>query len=493
MNTTAFVSYINKTRKLNIPTNYYDRIQTWREWWEGFHGQFHKYKINAPNGTVIGREMYTMHMAKRVCESWASLLLNEQTLIELDDTGSQEWLCGKDNEDGILADLDFWDGANKLVELAFRSGTGAFVMRMDGLQISGNNIVQSKDARILLEYLPAECILPITVRHGMIQDVAFMSEIMLRGEKCIYLETHTLEADGYRIENEFFKQDGLDKFTPVEGPAGIPQNIHTHSNIPWFGIIRPNLVVNLPAEDILPGMGMAVFANAIDQLKACDMVYNNFVRDFYLGGKKVFYDRSLITYNADGNAIVPDDISQQLFMQLGDGNDLDHSRNPIEEYNPSLRVEENRQGIQAALDYLSFACGLGTRHFRFDSGTGQVTATQYTGDRQDMRQSANKHQITIKAGLVHIIQAILYAGKTFLGASVDPECGIRIMFDDSYINDSASERETDRQDVMDGTMAKWEYRAKWRGESEEEARRMVADIGAPADDDVLGFTGGGDA
>ena len=182
MNTTAFVSYINKTRKLNIPTNYYDRIQTWREWWEGFHSKFHKYKVNSPSGTVIGREMYTMHMAKRVCESWASLLLNEQTLIELDDTGSQEWLCGKDNEDGILADLDFWDGANKLVELAFRSGTGAFVMRMDGLQISGNNIVQSKDARILLEYLPAECILPITVRHGVIQDAAFMSEIMLRGE-----------------------------------------------------------------------------------------------------------------------------------------------------------------------------------------------------------------------------------------------------------------------------------------------------------------------
>ena len=486
MNTAGFIEYLNKQRGMRIPVGYYARIALWRDWWEGYHEEFHKYRVQGADGALRGREMYSMRMAKRVCESWADLLLNEQTLLELDDAASQEWFCGKDNEGGILAELDFWDGANRLVELAFRSGTGAFVLRLEGLRLEGGEVLRSPAAKIRVEYLPAECILPITVRHGVVQDAAFVSEVMLNGVACVYLETHRLEGEGYVITNEFFRETE-DGFAPFACPSGVIETIHTHSNVPWFGILRPNTVVNLPAAEQLPGMGMAVFANAIDQLKACDMAYNNFVRDFYLGGKKVFYSKSLIRYDKDGLPIAPDDISQQLFVQLGDGSALEESRKPIEEYNPSLRVEENKTGIQAALDYLSFACGLGTRHFRFDSGTGQVTATQYAGERQDMRQSANKHQISIKAGLTDIVRAILWVGRNILGAPVDPDCRIKVQFDDSYISDSASERETDRQDVRDSLMADWEYRVKWYGEDEETARRACATMQSPSDDALMGF------
>ena len=487
MNTGSFISYINRTRNLSISASYYATVELWRDWWEGYNNGFHHYNTTGPDGSVKGREMYTMRMAKRVCESWAALLMNEQTTLELSDRNSQAWLCGDENEGGLLSEMSFWDAANELVELAFRSGTGAFVMRLEGVKISGEKILRDEHSRIFVERLPAECILPITVTHGEIRDVAFMSEIMLNGKRCVYLETHILGKDGYTITNDFFEEGENDNFSPVAGPSGVLHTIHTHSSVPWFGIIRPNLVVNLPAAEQLPGMGMSVYANAIDQLKACDMAFNNFVRDFYLGGKKVFYDKRLIRYDASGHAIVPDDISQQLFVQLGDGSDLDGSRNPIVEYNPSLRVEDNRKGIQSALDYLSFECGFGTRYFRFDAGTGQVTATQYTGERQDMRQNVNKHQITIRTGLVRIIRALLYAGKNFLGANVDPDCDIRVLFDDSYISDSASERETDRQDVQDGLFAKWEYRMRWRGESEADAKKAVAEMGDVSDDDLLGF------
>lgn len=484
MDTGSFVSYINSKKRMNIPTEFFSKIQTWRLWWEGYNKDFHRRTERGAAGNAIVRDMYQMRMAKRVCESWASLLLNEQTLLELEDARAQEWLCGKDNEDGVLADLDFWDGANKLVELAFRSGTGAFVMRIEGLQMQGANILQNKNARILIEYLPAECILPITVRHGVVQDVAFMSEIMLQGKKCIYLETHTLEQSGYVITNEFFEAKDGDGYAPLPCPAGVLPKIVTNSTVPWFGILRPNIVQNM---DALPGMGIAVFANAIDQLKACDMAYNNFVRDFYLGGKKVFYSKALIQYDPKGQPIAPDDVCNQLFTQLGDGNGMDDDKKPLTEFNPTLRVDENKNGIQAALDYLSFACGLGTRHFRFDSGTGQVTATQYTGDRQDMRQNANKHQITIKAALLHIVRAILWAGKNLLGADIDPECKITVVFDDSYIIDAATEREIDRMDVQDGTLAKYEYRMRWRGESEEDAKKAIEEMKDPSDDDLMGF------
>lgn len=62
------------------------------------------------------------------------------------------------------------------------------------------------------------------------------------------------------------------------------------------------------------------------------------------------------------------------------------------EYNPDLRTEQNGKAVQDALDYFSFKCGLGTRRYRFEA-SGVKTATEYTGDRQDMVQHANRHQI----------------------------------------------------------------------------------------------------
>ena len=46
-------------------------------------------------------------------------------------------------------------------------------------------------------------------------------------------------------------------------------------------------------------------------------------------------------------------------------------------------------------------------------------------------------------------------------------------FDDSIIEDKESERNTDRQDVSMGAMSLVEYRAKWYGETEEQAARKV--------------------
>lgn len=45
----------------------------------------------------------------------------------------------------------------------------------------GDMAVLSPDAKICLDYDPAECILPITIRHGRIVDVAFASEVTVGG------------------------------------------------------------------------------------------------------------------------------------------------------------------------------------------------------------------------------------------------------------------------------------------------------------------------
>ena len=52
--------------------------------------------------------------------------------------------------------------------------------------------------------------------------------------------------------------------------------------------------------------------------------------------------------------------------------------------------------------------------------------------------------------------------------------------------DENAERQRDKDDVAAGLMQKWEYRVKWYGETEEDAKKALAD-GEPTDDDLMGF------
>ena len=58
------------------------------------------------------------------------------------------------------------------------------------------------------------------------------------------------------------------------------------------------------------------------------------------------------------------------------------------------------------------------------------------------------------------------------GFSVDPT-KITINFDDSIIEDTGAEKEKFLQEIRDGIRDKWEYRARFFGETEEEAKANV--------------------
>ena len=49
-------------------------------------------------------------------------------------------------------------------------------------------------------------------------------------------------------------------------------------------------------------------------------------------------------------------------------------------------------------------------------------------------------------------------------------------WDDSIVTDVESERQSDRQDVAMGAMQLWEYRMKWYGETEKQAKAAVQQV-----------------
>jgi len=484
MNINSVLEMLNKEYGVEIDGAYYEYVKEWLDWWEGKFAPFHVYKEKGDGGKIIARELYTMKMAKKVSEDWASILLNEKTEIVFEDKdkASSEFLQGKDGEGGVFGASDFWVCGNELIEKAFSSGTGAAVVRFLGMMANAEGeVISDEGAQVAIDYIDALNIIPLTVRRRQIIDVAFASEVYERGEKFVYVETHILENGKYHIKNRYFKEEE-GHLLPHELPEGMAEELTIPTSTPMFSIVSPNIVNNVSGNR---GLGLSVYANAIDQLKGVDLAFNNSCRDFKLGGKKVFLDRSLVRQDEHGNVLTPDDVAQQLFMPMGDG-DIDAEKKLIQEFNPSLRVAENKDGVQAHLDYLSFKVGLGTKHYQFN-GDKIVTATQYSGDKQELVQNAAKHYIVVQRWLRSLVKAILWAGREVCGADANPDAVITINFEDGYIIDKESERLRDLQEVREGLMLPWEYRMKWRGESEEEAKAALAD--ARTDDEYMGFGG----
>ena len=469
---TQLIQWLNDKFGCDISDGYYKFIDVWNDWWKGYHGSFHDYFFF--NGKrKIRKRMFSMKMGKKVCEDWAGILFNSKTRIKISDEKTSRFIQGRRENGGVFGSNDFLVKGNGLVEKAFALGTAAVTVSLDGIRLSDGKIPPaSPDARIRFNYLSAEHIIPISVRNGIITEAAFASEHTEKGREHLLLEVHMLNNKGnYTIENYMFSCDnGQLREEPL--PANMIRDFDTGSNIPWFTVLSPNIENNI---DKSGGLGLSIFHNAIDALMSVDICFNNFNADFRLGQKKVFLEKSLIEIDDNGETIAPDDVYQQLFsyVKFPDGSEDD--KKFIMEFNPSLRVDDNTKGIQSAFDYLSFKCGLGNKHYQFNNGT-VVTATQYTGDRQDLIQNADKHYLAVEKFLLSLIRSVIYIGRNFIGADISDDPEIEICFDKSVVIDEAAERLQDLGEVQAGVKAPWEFRMKWYGESEENARAAIDEI-----------------
>ena len=377
------ITWLNEKYGYEISGKYCEYIDTWLNWWRGYCKPFHHIKFS--NGKkIIERDLYTLKMGKKICEDWASVLLNSKTHIKISDDKTNLFVQGSRETGGILGANSFWTKGNRLIEKAFATGTGAVTIHVSKIKLKENgeklSVQTSPDAEIQLNYLSAEFIIPLSVDNDRITEAAFASETFFKGKKYLMLEVHRLNENGhYVIENYRFLAEN-DKLTEVPLSDSMIAKFNTGASVPWFSIVMPNIENNVEDTN---GLGLSIIHGAIDALKGVDLSFNNFCSDIYLGAKKVFMEKKLIEMDEDGTPIAPDDVNQQLFTFIDFPLENTDTKKFIMEFNPALRVDENTKAVQSALDYLSFKCGLGNKHYQFNSGT-VVTATQYTGDQQDL-------------------------------------------------------------------------------------------------------------
>ena len=445
----AIRQYLTQNKYSTASDETYSHIDEWLEWYQGEVEKFHKYKIY--NGsTTVEQEMYRLGMAKKVCEDWANLLLNEKVAIKAGDY--------EDRLNKILEANNFKVRGNQLIEMAFALGTGAFVEYKDA------------DDNVMIDFVRADMVYPLSWDNGDITECAFGSNRVVDGKEAVYLQIHRKgrhdEEEGeeenpdlYYIENKYIDADSGEE---MELPEGILESIPTGYDKPLFQVVTPNICNNV---DLDSPLGISVFANSISQLKGCDLVYDSYMNEYVLGRKRILVPLSQAKRQMEKDGVYTPAFVPKLtiYYMLPDDRGNEQS---ITEVDMSIRAQEHELGIQRNLDLLSLKCGMGTGRYKFENGAVK-TATEVISDKGDLYQNRQKNIIIIEAALIALAKAVAFLD----GVSNDLE--MTVDFDDSIIEDTNTTIDRNIKLVNAGLRSKLSAIMEINKCSEEEAKKEL--------------------
>lgn len=463
-------SYFRRKGIDTVDVSFYRKIEEWSSWYKSNVRNFSFYRIYSGQGQYKRCRRKSLGMAKKLSEDIADLLLNEKVEITLSDNDTSDFVKK------VLKQNNFLVLGNEYQERKAYTGTVAYVPYLYDMEVAEDGRVL--DGKIGINYVSAGNIYPVSWHNGMITEVVFTFVKTVNRKKYVHVQHHHLEQGQYVIENSVLEcisgskegnelsVDEWHKLKPFETMAA---RLETGSNEPQFVIDRLNIVNNADADESNP-MGIAIFANSIDVLKKIDIEYDSYSNEFEMGRKRIFVAPEMLHNNDGSPAFDPEDT---VFYKLPDeyGGTDQGKEKPIIEIDMALRSEQHSKAINDDLNYLSLKCGFGTERYRFEGGTVK-TATEVISVNSDMYRMLQKHEIILRDVLEGLIRIIIRLGIV-LGNLLNENAEVTIAFDDSIIEDKASERNTDRQDVSMGAMPLWEYRKKWYNETEKQAKAAV--------------------
>lgn len=464
------IKYLNKAGYDTIDSGFYTLISLWRNWYMGNVRKFHNYKVYNGKSHVKCRRL-SMGMGKKLSEDMADLLLNEKVKITIQDKVTSDFV------NKVLDKNNFFVIGNDYQERKAYTGTVAYVPYLDKLEVDEEGNITG-DGEVKINYVSAQNIYPISWDNGNITECAFVFSKVSNQKKYCHIQIHKVVNGVYEIENHVVESDSssgkdvpYEKWKDIKGFESMAERVITGSPERQFVIDRLNITNNTDTNvDADNPMGVAVFANSIDILQGLDTVYDSYINEFVLGKKRIFAAPEMMGTDMMGNPVFdPDDV---VFYQLPEDM-LRNGGKPIEAVDLEIRADAHEKAINDNLNMLSMKCGFGQNHYRFENGSIQ-TATQVISENSDMYRSLNKHELILEDVLDELIRIIARLGKA-IKKPTNPDTEIVIDFDDSIIQDDTAERQSDRLDVAMGAMTLVEYRAKWYGETEEEAKKKVVE------------------
>ncbi len=144
----------------------------------------------------------------------------------------------------------------------------------------------------------------------------------------------------------------------------------------------------------------------------------------------------------------------------------------FKEYSPEMRDEAFIRGLEKAYRSIEFVVGLAYGDLS-DASAVDKTATEIKASKQRKYNRVTAIQENLKHCLSDYVDALAFYAEMYT-SGYEFIC----TFNDSILTDEETQREQDRQDIAIGVMSLAEYRAKWYGETIEQAEKNLPEQNA---------------
>lgn len=451
------IAKLGDHKDIELNEEMFRMIDVWKDLYKGYHEPWHHIEYHTIDGPKT-RRMDTMNMAKTASSEMASLVYNEKCEISIDDNTVSEFI------EEVFKNNKFDKKFQDYLEYSFAHGGMVIKPYVEG-------------DKIMLSFVTADCFIPISWRNDSIYEAVFPFEFKKRDKRYTHLEWHLWENDVYVIRNEVYEsQNGEDLGIKVPLQDHFPdleEEVHISGlKRSIFSYFKPNSANNIDTKSPL---GISLYANALDTMRAIDTAFDSFHREFRLGRKRIIVPAHMVKVVIDpqtGQQHRYFDATDETYEAFNSG-EMDD--NKIQDINIELRVEEHISAINALLNLFAMQTGFSSGTFTFD-GQSMKTATEVVSEQSKTFKSKQSHEVIIEAALQELIGSIVAMGELYGMVSVPADYEVAVTFDDSIAEDKTAEITQQIQLINAGIQSKKRAIMKVHGLTEDDALAMLQEI-----------------
>lgn len=468
---------------------YYFGIFVWKYIYKGFYKAWHQ--VAAPTianpGTV--RNMEHLNMGKAVCSELAGLIWSEQCEVNVSQEGANGEVLGEFIHD-VLTKNNFWTKMQEHIEKVLALGGGAIKAWYEERRDSKGNVIPGS-GQIKLGFCMADQFVPTGWDNAKVSDAVFIDRKAKDGYYYTRLEWHKWDGLTYWVSNELYRSDmPMGQNEEPQDILGFRYPLETiypflNENTPLQGLstslfayYRPAVANNI--DDNSP-LGVSIYANAMSTLKALDIAFDSFVREFRLGKKRIIVPAKCIRFVVDPETSETRryfDASDETYEALSTD---DPESLKIQDNSVELRVEEHVAAINAFLSILCLQVGFSAGTFTFDPVQGLKTATEVISENSKTYKTIKGHQLQVKMAIDQLVNAIIQVAAIYdvhwQGKSIRSlmESGwkSKVVFDDSILQDRQTNVNEGVLLVSNGLKSKWSFLTETLGLTEEQAQKEL--------------------
>jgi len=359
------------------------------------------------------RDMSMINSAKVLCDEFSALTFSEKTEVCISDPAVKKYVGH------VLADNGFYENMPSFLAWAYALGGGVIKC-------------YAADGRAVLDFLRADRFVPTEYDNRCITGGVFRSVTYRKKNYYTLFEKYSRGS----VEYKLFRSGDINSLgtecSLSELYDSLPPFVDYETDIPMFAYFRPAVTNNL-SDGVL---GLSVFANCTGTIKALDVAFDSFAREFILGKKRIIVPSSCIRTVVDaetGEEKKYFDADDEVYQALrcDEEQDLKVVDNTME-----IRVSEHVDSINALLNILCFQTGLSAGHLSFDAAGGLKTATEVISENSKTFRTAKAHKNMLEEFLADTVRAVSAVGN-YLGQCplLSEDAEVSVSFADNIVED----------------------------------------------------------